>query len=82
MLGKDSRQDSGHQEQFLLFEVSRINSSPKSERFVKRRSCAQWRPPPAEISVTEFYYKSVNLSLEELKLMIKILLFLVKELLG
>ena len=33
---------------------------------------------PTETSVTEFYYKSVNLSLEELK-NIKIILFLIQE---
>ena len=33
---------------------------------------------PTETSVTEFYYKSVNLSLEELK-NIKIMLFLIQE---
>ena len=33
---------------------------------------------PAETSVIEFYYKSVNLSLEELK-NIKIILFLIQE---
>ena len=33
---------------------------------------------PTETSVTEFYYKSVNLSLEELKT-IKIILFLIQE---
>ena len=36
---------------------------------------------PTETSVTEFCYKSVNLSLEELK-NIKITLFLIHELLG
>ena len=33
---------------------------------------------PTETSVTEFYYKSVNLSLEELNI-IKITLFLIQE---
>ena len=33
---------------------------------------------PTETSVTEFYYKSVNLSLEELK-NIKIILFIIQE---
>ena len=38
-----------------------------------------WRPEPTETSVPEFCYKSVNLSLEDLKC-IKIRLFLVHEL--
>ena len=71
MSGKDSRQDSVHQEQFSLCKICRetfyIRFLPKSERLVKRRHGHNEGRKPAEISVTEFCYKTVNLSLEELK---------------
>ena len=84
MSGKDSRQDSVHQEQFSLCKICRetfyIRFLPKSERLVKRRHGHNEGRKPAEISVTEFCYKSVNLYLEELK-NITIILFLIHELL-
>ena len=57
-------------QQFFLWEICGETFSPNLQRSVWRRHTgahlADGRKP-AETSVTEFCYKSVNLSLEELK---------------
>ena len=61
-------------QQFFLWEICRETLSPNLQRFVWRRHVGAHLDghqhggrKPAETSVTEFCYKSVNLSLEELK---------------
>ena len=75
---QDSRQDSGHSN--FLMEDTRRNVILKFIEICMEPPC--WCPPrwaqhggrkPAKTSVTELCYKSVNLSLEELKNVTKIL---------
>ena len=81
---KPPRQDSGHSN--FLKQDMQINVLPKfieiymeTPRFSPSRWAPTWRPEPKRnISVTEFCYKSVNLSFEELK-NIKIILLLIHE---
>ena len=47
--------------------MCRETFSPNLQRFVWRRHASAHLEKPAETSVTEFCYKRVNLSLEELK---------------
>ena len=61
-------------QQFFLWEICRETFSPNLERFVWRRHVGAHLDghqhggrKTAETSVTEFCYKGVNLSLEELK---------------
>ena len=61
-------------QQFFLWKISRETFSPNLQRFVRRRHAGAHLDghqhggrKPAETSVTEFCYQSVNLSLEELK---------------
>ena len=68
-------------QQFFLWEICGEAFSPNLKRFVWRRHVGAHLDghqhggrKPAETSVTEFCYKSVNLSLEELK-NVKIILY-------
>ena len=65
---------------FLTQDMWRI-FLPKFIEILMETPC--WRPSgwkPTETSVTDFCYKSVNLSLQELKNILKIILFLIHEL--
>ena len=65
----------------FLYEIFEETFYPNLKRFVWRRHAgADIRLKPAETSVTEFCYKSVNLFFEEL-INIKVILFLIHELL-
>ena len=73
-------------QQFSLYNVYGETLYPNLLRFVWRRHVGihpdghqHGGRKPAETFVTEFCYKSVNLSLEELK-NIKIIVFLIQEL--
>ena len=74
-------------EEYSVYEKSEEMSYPNLWRFVGRRHAGAHLDgrqhggrKPTKTSVTEFWYKSMNLSLEEL-INIKVTLFLINELL-